>query len=337
MVNYRYLGNSGLKVSEITYGNWVTHGSQVDDSAAVATVHAALDAGISTFDTADVYANTLAEEVLGKALTGQRRESLEIFTKVYFPTGPKGPNDTGLSRKHIMESINGSLRRLGTDYVDLYQAHRFDYETPLEETFQAFADVVRQGKALYIGVSEWTAEQLREGHALAKSHGIQLISNQPQYSALWRVIEGRVVPTSEELGISQIVWSPMAQGVLSGKYLPGQPVPDGSRATDEKSGANFIQRFLRDEVLEAVQRLKPIAERAGLTMPQLAIAWVLQNENVASALVGASRPEQLADTVKASGVVLDADTLAAIDTALGDTVYSDPEDTYTLSPKTRLV
>jgi aryl-alcohol dehydrogenase-like predicted oxidoreductase len=337
MVNYRYLGNSGLKVSEITYGNWVTHGSQVDDSAAIATVQAALDAGITTFDTADVYANTLAEEVLGKALTGQRRESLEIFTKVYWPTGPKGPNDTGLSRKHIFESINGSLRRLGTDYVDLYQAHRYDYETPIEETFQAFADVVRQGKALYIGVSEWTAEQLREGHALAKSYGIQLISNQPQYSALWRVIEGKVVPASEELGISQIVWSPMAQGVLSGKYLPGQPLPEGSRATDEKSGAQFIQRFLRDEVLEAVQRLKPVAEGAGLTLPQLAIAWVLQNKNVASALVGASRPEQLADTVKASGVVLDADTMAAIDTALAGVVYDDPEDTYTVSPKTRVV
>jgi aryl-alcohol dehydrogenase-like predicted oxidoreductase len=337
MVNYRYLGNSGLKVSEITYGNWVTHGSQVDDSAAIATVHAALDAGITTFDTADTYANTAAEVVLGKALAGQRRESLEIFTKVYFPTGPQGPNDTGLSRKHIFESINGSLKRLGTDYVDLYQAHRFDYETPLEETFQAFADVVRQGKALYIGVSEWTAEQLREGHALAKSYGVQLISNQPQYSALWRVIEGKVVPASEELGISQIVWSPMAQGVLSGKYLPGQPVPDGSRATDEKSGANFIKSFLRDEVLEAVQRLKPIAEQAGLSMPQLAIAWVLQNKNVASALVGASRPEQLAETVKASGVVLDADTLAAIDTALGDVVFRDPENTYTVSPKTRLV
>ncbi|GAA5087047.1 aldo/keto reductase family protein [Microbacterium yannicii] len=337
MVNYRYLGNSGLKVSEITYGNWVTHGSQVDDSAAIATVHAALDAGITTFDTADVYANTVAEEVLGKALTGQRRESLEVFTKVYFPTGPKGPNDTGLSRKHIFESINGSLKRLGTDYVDLYQAHRFDYETPLEETFQAFADVVRQGKALYIGVSEWTAEQLREGHALAKSYGIQLISNQPQYSALWRVIEGKVVPASEELGISQIVWSPMAQGVLSGKYLPGQPVPEGSRATDEKSGAGFIKSFLRDEVLEAVQALKPVAEQAGLSMPQLAIAWVLQNKNVASALVGASRPEQLADTVKASGVVLDADTMAAIDAALSGVVYDDAEDTYTVSPKTRVV
>ncbi|MBM3715239.1 MAG: aldo/keto reductase [Actinobacteria bacterium] len=337
MVGYRYLGNSGFKISEITLGNWVTHGSQVGDDAAVKTVHAALDAGITTFDTADTYANTAAETVLGKALEGQRRESLEIFTKVYFPTGPGGPNDTGLSRKHIMDSINGSLKRLGTDYVDLYQAHRFDYETPLEETFQAFADLVRQGKVLYIGVSEWTAEQLREGHALAKDLGIQLISNQPQYSMLWRVIEGKVVPTSEELGISQIVWSPMAQGVLSGKYLPGQPVPEGSRATDEKSGANFIKRFLRDDVLEAVQKLKPIAEEAGLSMPQLAIAWVLQNPNIAAALVGASRPEQLADTVKASGVTLDGDTLAAIDAALGDAVFSDAENTYEVSPKKRLV
>ncbi|MCI9859262.1 aldo/keto reductase family protein [Microbacterium proteolyticum] len=337
MVGYRYLGNSGFKISEITLGNWVTHGSQVGDDAAIKTVHAALNAGITTFDTADTYANTAAETVLGKALEGQRRESLEIFTKVYFPTGPMGPNDTGLSRKHIMDSINGSLKRLGTDYVDLYQAHRFDYETPLEETFQAFADVVRQGKALYIGVSEWTAEQLREGHALAKQLGIQLISNQPQYSMLWRVIEGKVVPTSEELGISQIVWSPMAQGVLSGKYLPGQPVPEGSRATDEKSGATFIKRFLRDETLEAVQRLKPIADEAGLGMPQLAIAWVLQNPNIAAALVGASRPEQLADTVKASGVTLDADTLAAIDAALGDEVFSDAENTYEVSPKHRLV
>ncbi len=337
MVNYRYLGNSGFKVSEITFGNWVTHASQVADDAAIKTVHAALDAGITTFDTADTYANTAAEAVLGRALEGQRREGLEIFTKVYFPTGQKGPNDTGLSRKHILESINGSLRRLGTDYVDLYQAHRFDYETPLEETFQAFADVVRQGKALYIGVSEWTAEQLREGHQLAREFGVQLISNQPQYSMLHRVIEGKVVPASEELGISQIVWSPMAQGVLSGKYLPGQPMPSGSRATDGKSGTEFMRKFLDDRILEAVQGLKPIAEQAGLTMPQLAIAWVLQNPNVAAALVGASRPEQLADTVKASGVVLDADTLAAIDDALGDIPNRDAEDTYEVSPKTRLV
>ncbi|KRA24737.1 aldo/keto reductase [Microbacterium sp. Root61] len=336
MVNYRYLGNSGFKVSEITYGNWITHASQVENDAAIATVRKALDLGITSFDTADVYANTAAESVLAEALKGQRRESLEIFTKVYFPTGPKGANDTGLSRKHIMDSINGSLRRLDTDYVDLYQAHRFDYETPLEETFQAFADIVRQGKALYIGVSEWTAEQLREGHALAKELRIQLVSNQPQYSALWRVIEGKVVPTSEELGISQIVWSPMAQGVLSGKYLPGQPVPAGSRATDEKSGADFIAKFLDDDVLTAVQKLVPIAQEAGLTMPQLAIAWVLQNKNVAAALVGASRPQQLEDTVKASGITLDADTLAAIDAALSPVAVTDPEETYRMSPPSRI-
>lgn len=334
-MDYRYLGNSGLKVSEITYGNWVTHASQVDDSAAIATVHAALDAGITTFDTADTYANTAAEVVLGKALAGQRRESLEIFTKVYWPIGPQGPNDQGLSRKHVFEGIHGSLTRLGVDYVDLYQAHRFDYETPLEETFQAFADIVRQGKALYIGVSEWTAEQLREGAALAKELRVPFISNQPQYSMLWRVIEDRVVPASVELGISQIVWSPMAQGVLSGKYLPGEPVPAGSRATDEKSGAAFIRRFLDDDVLTAVQRLTPIAGQAGLTMPQLAIAWVLQNPNVASALVGASRPEQIASNVAASGVTLDADTLAAIDDALGDVVVRDAALTDEVSPKGR--
>ncbi len=337
MVNYRYLGNSGFKVSEITFGNWVTHASQVGNDAAIATVHKALDLGITTFDTADTYANTAAEVILAEALKGQNRAEIEIFTKVYFPIGRMGPNDHGLSRKHIFDGIHGSLKRLDVDYVDLYQAHRYDYETPLEETMQAFADIVRQGKALYIGVSEWTAEQLREGHALAKSLGFQLVSNQPQYSALWRVIEGKVVPTSEELGISQIVWSPMAQGVLSGKYLPGQPVPDGSRATDEKSGANFIKRFLDDDVLAAVQKLLPVAEQAGLTMPQLAIAWVLQNPNVAAALVGASRPEQLEDNVKASGVTLDADTLAAIDEALLPVAVTDPENTYDVSPKTRLV
>ncbi|MCT9819710.1 aldo/keto reductase family protein [Microbacterium sp. W1N] len=335
MVNYRYLGNSGFKISEITYGNWVTHASQVGDDAAVATVHKALDLGITTFDTADTYANTAAEVVLAKALKGQPRESLEIFTKVYWPIGRKGPNDQGLSRKHIFDGINGSLRRLEVDYVDLYQAHRYDYETPLEETMQAFADIVRQGKALYIGVSEWTAEQLREGHALSKQLGFQLVSNQPQYSALWRVIEDKVIPTSEELGISQIVWSPLAQGVLTGKYLPGQPVPEGSRATDEKSGANFIKRFLRDEVLEAVQKLTPIADGAGITVPQLALAWVLHNPNVAAALVGASRPEQLEDTVKASEITLDDDAYAAVNAALAGVAETDPAKTYEVSPASR--
>ncbi|MGN7223120.1 aldo/keto reductase family protein [Curtobacterium flaccumfaciens] len=317
-MEFRYLGNSGLKISEITYGNWLTHGSQVENDVATQCVRAALDAGITTFDTADTYANTAAETVLGEALKGERRQSLEVFTKVYWPTGPKGHNDVGLSRKHIMESIDGSLERLQTDYVDLYQAHRYDYETPLEETMQAFADVVRQGKALYIGVSEWSAEQIRAGAALAKELGFQLISNQPQYSMLWRVIEGEVVPASKQLGLSQIVWSPIAQGVLTGKYKPGQPLPEGSRATDEKGGADMIKRFMRDEVLEAVQRLQPVADQAGLTLAQLAIAWTLQNDNVASAIVGASRPQQVTDNVKAAGVKLDTDALAAIDEALGD-------------------
>ena len=336
MPTYRYLGNSGLKISEISYGNWLTHGSQVENDVATACVHAALDAGISTFDTADVYANTKAEQVLGDALKGQRRESLEIFTKVYWPTGPGGPNDTGLSRKHVMESINGSLKRLGTDYVDLYQAHRYDTETPLEETMQAFADIVRQGKALYIGVSEWTADQIRAGHALAKDLGFQLISSQPQYSMLWRVIEDEVVPTSRELGLSQIVWSPMAQGVLSGKYVPGRPLPQGSRATDDKGGARMIQRFMTDDVLTRVQNLKPVADELGLTMPQLAVAWVLQNDNVASALVGASRPEQVAENVKASGVTIPAELMARIDEVLGGVVERDPRKTAEDAPQGRV-
>ncbi|MGQ4575830.1 aldo/keto reductase family protein [Dermabacteraceae bacterium P7006] len=333
-MEHRYLGNSGLKISAITYGNWLTHGSQVENERAHRCVRAALDAGITSFDTADVYANTVAESVLGEALRGERRESLEIFTKVYWPTGPKGPNDTGLSRKHIMESMNASLRRLGTDYVDLYQAHRFDYETPLEETMQAFADIVRQGKALYIGVSEWTAEQIREGHKLAREMGFQLISNQPQYSALWRVIEDEVVPTCEELGLSQIVWSPVAQGVLTGKYRPGQPLPEGSRATDEKGGKDMIARWMNDETLTAVQNLVPVAEGLGVSMAQLAIAWVLANDNVAAAIIGASRPEQVEENVKALDVKLDADVLAAIDKALEGVIERDPAKT--VSPEGRL-
>ncbi|EYR65065.1 aldo/keto reductase [Actinotalea ferrariae CF5-4] len=333
-MQHRYLGNSGLKISEITYGNWLTHGSQVENETAVECVRAALDVGISSFDTADVYANTVAEEVLGDALRGERRESLEIFTKVYWPTGPKGHNDTGLSRKHIMESIHGSLRRLGTDYVDLYQAHRFDVETPLEETMQAFADVVRQGKALYIGVSEWTADQIRAGHALAKDLGIQLISNQPQYSMLWRVIEAEVVPASEEVGVSQIVWSPVAQGVLTGKYQPGRSAPAGSRAADDKGGADMIKRFMDDEVLTGVQALKPIADDLGITMAQLAIAWVLQNPNVAAAIIGASRPDQVRDNVRASGVQLDEYVMAAIDDAVGHLAERDPSRTQV--PPTRV-
>jgi aryl-alcohol dehydrogenase-like predicted oxidoreductase len=334
-MKFRYLGNSGLKISEITYGNWLTHGSQVENDTATECVRAALDVGITTFDTADAYANTVAEQVLGDALKGERRQSLEIFTKVYWPTGPKGHNDTGLSRKHILESIDGSLERLGTDYVDLYQAHRYDHETPLEETMQAFADVVRQGKALYIGVSEWDASQLRAGHELAEQLGFQLISNQPQYSMLWRVIEDEVVPASKELGISQIVWSPVAQGVLTGKYKPGQPLPSGSRATDEKGGADTVKSFLTDDILQRVAELEPVAASLDLTMAQLAVAWVLANDNVAAAIIGASQPEQVASNAEASGVELPAEVLAKIDETLGSVAERDPRKT--VSPPTRVV
>jgi aryl-alcohol dehydrogenase-like predicted oxidoreductase len=322
-MEFRRLGRSGLSISEISYGNWLTHGSQVEEEQAAACVKAALDAGITTFDTADVYANTKAESVLGRALVGQRRESLEIFTKVYWPTGPGGPNDKGLGRKHIIESANASLKRLQTDYVDLYQAHRFDKTVPLEETMLAFADLVRAGKVLYMGVSEWTGEQISRGAAIARELNIPLISSQPQYSMLWRVIESQVVPASEREGMSQIVWSPIAQGVLTGKYVPGQPPPAGSRATDE-TGKNFISRFMRDDVLERVQQLKPIAEGVGLSMAQLAIAWVLQNPNVASAIIGASRPEQVAENVKAAGVKLDAEVLTQIDKVLDGVTEYDP-------------
>lgn len=333
MVAYRHLGRSGLNVTEITYGNWLTHGSQVENDTAKACVRAALDAGITSFDTADVYANTAAETVLGEALVGERRDGLEIFTKVFWPTGPKGANDKGLGRKHILRSIDGSLSRLRTDYVDLYQAHRYDHQTPLEETMQAFADVVRSGKALYIGVSEWTAEQIRAGVELARELHVPLVSNQPQYSMLWRVIEDEVVPTSEELGLSQVVWSPVAQGVLTGKYLPGAPAPAGSRATDEKGGAQFVSRFTdNQDVLTRVQALRPVADELGLTMAQLAVAWVLQNPNVAAALIGASRPEQVAENVKASGVVIPAELMARIDDALGEVVVRDPALTAKSSP-----
>jgi aryl-alcohol dehydrogenase-like predicted oxidoreductase len=322
-MEYRHLGRSGLIISEIAYGNWLTHGSQVEEDAATACVRAALDAGITTFDTADVYAQTRAESVLGRALKGERREGLEILTKVFWPTGP-GHNDRGLSRKHIMESIDNSLRRLQTDHVDVYQAHRFDVSTPLEETMEAFADVVHAGKAHYIGVSEWTSDQIRRGHALARELRFPLVSNQPQYSALWRVIEGEVVPTCEELGLGQVVFSPIAQGVLTGKYQPGQQPPAGSRATDDKGGSDMISRWMGDEVLKRVQQLQPLAAQAGLSLAQLAVAWVLQNPNVSAAIVGASRPEQVAENAKAAGVRLDADLMAQIEQVLEPVAETDP-------------
>jgi len=335
-MEFRYLGRSGLKVSAVSYGNWITHGGQVEAEAATACVRAALDAGITTFDTADVYAGGRAEEILGAALKGERRASLEIFTKVYFPMPPGGPNDTGLSRKHIMESIDASLTRLGTDYVDLYQAHRFDHETPLDETMEAFADVVRAGKALYIGVSEWTPEQLRQGHALARELRVPLVSNQPQYNMLWRVIEDEVVPTCAELGISQIVFSPIAQGVLTGKYKPGSAAPAGSRGSSETDGQFMTRMLTDDDLLTRVQQLEPIAADHGLTLGQLALAWVLTNQNVASAISGGSRPEQVTQNAAAAGHTLDAATLLAIDEVLGDHVQADGSVVGEASPKARL-
>ena len=337
MINYRYLGNSGLKITELTYGNWLTHASQVENDQAAACVRAALDVGITSFDTADTYANTAAETVLGDILKGERREDLEIFTKVYWPTGSRGPNNTGLSRKHIMASIDGSLKRLQTDFIDVYQAHRYDHETPLEETMTAFADIVRQGKAHYIGVSEWTGDQIRAGAKLAKELNFQLIASQPQYSMLWRVIEDEVIPASVDSGMSQIVFSPVAQGVLTGKYRVGQEPPAGSRATDEKGGANMIKRFMNDTVLERVQRLQPIADELGLTMAQLALAWVLQNDNVAAAIIGASRPEQVTENAKAAGVEIPAEMMTRIDEALGDVVERDPHKTVETTPQGRVV
>jgi voltage-dependent potassium channel beta subunit len=331
-MEYRHLGKSGLVISEIAYGNWITHGSQVQEQAAADCVRAALDEGITTFDTADVYAGGRAEEVLGRALHGVRRESLEVFTKVYWPMG-NGRNDRGLSRKHIMESAHASLRRLQTDYIDLYQAHRYDSETPIEETMRAFDDLVRAGKVLYVGVSEWRAEQIAAAIKVARELGLdRIVSNQPQYNMLWRVIEAEVVPLCEKEGIGQLVFSPIAQGVLTGKYAPGSAPPADSRATDP-SGSTFIKRWLEDETLEAVRQLEPLAAQAGLSLAQLAVAWVLQNPNVSAALIGATRPEQVRENVKAAGVRLDPGLMSRIDEVLGQVIVRDPA--RTVSPPSR--
>ena len=330
-MEFRHLGNTGLIISEIAYGNWITHGSQVEEDTATSCVRAALDAGITTFDTADGYAQGKAEEVLGRALKDERRDGLEIFSKLYWPMG-EGKNDRGLSRKHIIRGCEDSLRRLGTDYLDLYQAHRFDYTTPLEETMRAFEDLVRQGKALYIGVSEWRAEEIERALKIADEMGFdRLVSNQPQYNMLWRVIESEVVPLSEREGVGQIVWSPIAGGILTGKYKPGQELPAGSRAADPKSEKFLADKVSDQEMLERVQALEPLAAEAGLSLSQLSVAWVLQNRNVSAAIIGASRPEQVESNVKAAGVKLDAGLMTRIDEVLGDSVQRDPS--LTKSPE----
>jgi 1-deoxyxylulose-5-phosphate synthase len=311
-MNLRKLGSSGVDVSEISLGSWLTYSGGVQVAQAKACVEAAFDAGINFLDTANVYGRGAAETLLGEALAGHERSSYVLATKVYFPMSD---SDRGLSAAQIHKQIDASLKRLRTDYVDLYQCHRYDNETPLEETMDALTEVVRAGKARHIGFSEWPAEKIESSLALA---GVERwVSSQPQYSMLWRAPELEVIPLCEREGISQIVWSPLAQGVLTGKYLPGEPPPADSRAASESMGG-FIDRLVRPPVLEAVQRLRPIAEQAGLTMVQMALAWVLRQENVASAIVGASRPEQVRANASASGVKLDADTLAAIDTALAD-------------------
>jgi aryl-alcohol dehydrogenase-like predicted oxidoreductase len=331
-MDYRHLGKSGMLVSSLSYGNWITHGSQVEEEAALACVKASLESGITTFDTADAYAIGRAESVLGRALKGVRRDSIEIFTKVYWPTGPN-PNNRGLSRKHIIESLHASLERLQTDHVDLLQAHRYDYATPLEETLRAFDDLVRQGKVHYIGVSEWTAEQIADALHLADEMGFdRIISNQPQYSLLWRVIEAEVVPLCEAEGVGQIVWSPLSQGVLTGKYLPGGATPpEGSRAVGIEGGE--MTWLLRDEVLEPVQAYAELCRQAGHTPAAVALAWVLENQNVSSAIIGASRPEQIAENIKALDIDLEPDFVTEIEKILEPTTLFDPA--FTISPAER--
>ncbi len=332
IMEYRHLGRSGLYVSAIAYGNWITHGSQVEADQAKECVHAALEEGITTFDTADVYAMGRAEEILGDALAGVRRESIELCTKVYWPTGP-GKNDRGLSAKHIKESCHASLRRLRTDYVDLYQAHRFDYETPLEESLRAFDDLVRQGKVLYVGVSEWRAEQIAEALAIAKEMGFdRIVSNQPQYSLLWRVIEAEVLPLCRREGIGQIVWSPLAQGVLTGKYRKDMPPPPHSRATDDQ-GRGFISRYMDADTLDRVGRVADLARQAGMTPVQLALGFVLSQPGISSAIVGATRPEQIRENVSAVGISLSSDLLAEVERILEPVVKRDPELTKSPNPR----
>jgi aryl-alcohol dehydrogenase-like predicted oxidoreductase len=313
----RRLGSSDLMVSEIALGSWLTYGGGVERQQAEACVAKAFEVGINLIDTANVYSRGQAEEFLGEVLADRSRDSYILATKLFWPMPDGG---SGLSRDQVFTQLDGSLRRLRTDYVDLYQCHRYDWNTPLEETMEALTEVVRQGKVRYLGFSEWPVEKIREAQAM---EGVEhFVSSQPQYSMLWRGPERDVIPASKELGISQIVWSPLAQGVLTGKYKPGEPPPEGTRASSDSMGG-FMDRAHDQQLLERVQRLRPLAEELGLSMAQLALAWVLREDNVASAIIGASRPEQVEDNAGASGVELDVEIQLQIDEILGDSVHWD--------------
>ncbi len=315
VVEYRRLGRSGVKVSEISLGSWLTYGGSVAEEQATACVHKAYEIGINFFDTANVYMRGAAEEIVGRALRGFDRDSYFLATKVFFPMG-EGPNDRGLSRKHITEQCHASLKRLGVDYVDLYQCHRYDANTPLEETLRTLDDLVRQGKVLYIGVSEWTADQISDALVIAKEMNLdRIVSNQPRYNMIQRQIEAEVVPLSESEGVGQVVFSPLAQGILTGKYRPGEAPEQGTRAADSESN-RFMRELMNEEVLSAVEALRSVASDADLSMSQLALAWVLRQENVSSAIIGASRPEQVEDNAGASGAKLSSGMISEIDRIL---------------------
>ena len=318
-MEYRRLGRSGVKVSEVSLGSWLTYGGSVAEEQARACIHKAYELGINFFDTANVYMRGAAEEIVGRALEGFERDSYFLATKVYFPMG-EGPNDRGLSRKHITEQCHASLKRLGVDYVDLYQCHRYDEDTPLEETLRALDDLVRQGKVLYVGVSEWTADQIADALRLAKEMNLdRIVSNQPRYNMIQRQIEAEIIPLCEREGVGQVVFSPLAQGVLTGKYLPGEAPEKGTRAADPESN-RFMQQLMNEDVLSAVERLRPVASDAGLSMSQLALAWILAHDNVSSTIIGASRPEQVEDNAEASGVRLSPEIVSEIDSTLKDVI-----------------
>jgi aryl-alcohol dehydrogenase-like predicted oxidoreductase len=321
-MEYRHLGRAGVRVSTISLGSWLTYGGSVEEQRAIDCIHTAYDLGINFFDTANAYARGKSEEVVGRGLKDFPRDTYVLATKVYFPMGDK-PNQSGLSRKHIMEQCHASLRRLGVDYIDLYQCHRPDPQTPMEETMRALDDLVTQGKILYIGVSEWSASQLAEGVYVAHELNLDpIVSNQPLYSMLERYVEREVIPFCAKQGIGQIVFSPLAQGVLTGKYKPGQQPDEGTRAADPRSNVG-MQRFMNDATLTAVQNLESVAQEAGLTLPEMALAWVLRQPTIASAIIGASRPKQVKQNVKAADVTLSDDLVKRIDEVLGDAVSYD--------------